>query len=392
MLLTTKRLDQQLERIKKNTKNMNTILYNDDFYSLPKDKFYNNFLDYVNTTLDLYLEKLDNYEGPLSSTIKENKSKIEALCSALVKSIEVYLLGSPYKSFSILSPALNDLKDFFLIPKPDKRILIASKNSKSFFRIRESFLKIRSPQEMFHIPFEFRHRIPTNRYSIPGIPCLYMSNTLHLCWEELGRKRIRNLYGSRIEFDNNSLNLVNLEYTPAKIVFLNQPVKDRKGETDFFFKESLITWPVSFVCSIKTKYQKASFKIEYIIPQLIMQWCKESPYLDGVSYFSTKGYPQTINEVPMNHINIALPAKTNQPDGLCPELSKKLRCTTPVKIFNFKHCRKKELTKKEKLEWLEINPEGFINYFHRSYETKKKNPTIFDWAEMDLCKTEAIKV
>ncbi|MBN1119098.1 MAG: hypothetical protein JXA77_17945 [Bacteroidales bacterium] len=370
---------------------MNTKKYNSEFYSLPKDKTYEVFQDYIKTNLDLYLKKIDEYDGSLSTIIKANKTKIEALCSAIIKAIDVYLLGSPYKSYSILSPALNDLKDFFLIPKPDKRILLSSKNLKSFFRIRESYQKIVSPQEMLHIPFECRHKIPTNRYSIPGVPCMYMSNTLHLCWEELGRMKIKYLYCTRIEFDINSLNLVNLEYTPAKIAFLNQPYKSIKGESDFFFKESLVTWPISFVSSIKTKYPKASFKIEYIIPQLIMQWCKESPFLEGISYFSTKGYPQLVNDIPLNHINIALPAKTNQSSGLCPELVKKLRSTDPFRIKNLMYCKKKQLNNSEKLKWLEKNPDGFINYIHRAVKTENKNPTIFDWVEMELCKSEAEK-
>jgi hypothetical protein len=371
---------------------MNTALYNTDFYRLPKDIIYDNFLDYVKSNLGQYLTKLDIYEGPLNTTILENKTKIETLCACIVKSIELYLKGLPYQSYNALYPALDDLKDFFLIPKPDKRIHIATKDDKSFFRIRESYLKLKTPYEMAHIPFEFRHRIPTNRYSIPGIPCLYMSNTLHLCAEELGKKDIRHLWGSRIEFDINALNLVNLEYTPTKIAFLNQPVKDLKEETDFFFKESLVTWPISFVCSIKTKYQRANFKVEYIIPQLIMQWCLESPYLDGVSYFSTKGTPQQIDNVPMSHINIALPAKTIQDNGLCPELMKKLRFTDPLKIYNFKHCRKKVLKNKEKLEWIEKNPVGLLNYLPRASLLKRINPSIYDWTEMALCRLEAKKI
>ena len=116
---------------------MNTTHYNTDFYRLPKDKIYDDFLEYVKSTLDLYLTKLDIYEGTLSTTIKENRIKIEALCSSIVKSIELYLLGMPYQSYNILYPALFNLKDFFLIPNPDKRIHIATKDDKSFFRIRE---------------------------------------------------------------------------------------------------------------------------------------------------------------------------------------------------------------------------------------------------------------
>ena len=43
------------------------------------------------------------------------------------------------------------------------------------FRVRSGQLAERlSNSQMFHIPFEMRDRVATQRYSFPGLPCLYL--------------------------------------------------------------------------------------------------------------------------------------------------------------------------------------------------------------------------
>ena len=42
--------------------------------------------------------------------------------------------------------------------------------------------------EMFHIPFEKRHLVGNQRFSLSGLPCLYLGGSSYICWEELGRK------------------------------------------------------------------------------------------------------------------------------------------------------------------------------------------------------------
>lgn len=52
-------------------------------------------------------------------------------------------------------------------------------NSKLFH-----FLK----DEMFHIPYEKRNLVGNQRFSLSGLPCLYLGGSSYICWEELGRK------------------------------------------------------------------------------------------------------------------------------------------------------------------------------------------------------------
>ncbi len=39
---------------------------------------------------------------------------------------------------------------------------------------------------LFHIPFEARHKVREQRYSVAGLPSLYLGGSTHLCWRELG--------------------------------------------------------------------------------------------------------------------------------------------------------------------------------------------------------------
>jgi hypothetical protein len=56
-----------------------------------------------------------------------------------------------------------------------------------FFRARRSEkYTIYKRSEMLHIPFDKRHLISSERFSISGLPCLYLGTTSYCCWLEIG--------------------------------------------------------------------------------------------------------------------------------------------------------------------------------------------------------------
>ncbi|WP_052675768.1 hypothetical protein [Paenibacillus sp. IHBB 10380] len=54
-------------------------------------------------------------------------------------------------------------------------------------------------QEMFHIPFELKGRAATQRYSIPGLPSLYLGSSCYICWEELHRPDLNTVNRVRVK-------------------------------------------------------------------------------------------------------------------------------------------------------------------------------------------------
>ena len=177
--------------------------FNDDFYSFPKH-YQGHYQSFIKELLEEYLIRLSDFETWLAEDIKNNKKKVESLCEAINTSLDFYLNGFTSKAYETLKSALDRIKDLMLYPKPD-RIKLVGRNKLSYFRIRESFNNI-DKSGIFHVPFHLRHLTSTQRYSIPGVPCLYLSNSLHLCWVELRRPANKRLFTARFEIDRNKCN------------------------------------------------------------------------------------------------------------------------------------------------------------------------------------------
>ena len=58
----------------------------------------------------------------------------------------------------------------------------------NFYRVRQlpSIYEVEA-KELFHIPISKRGIVKTQRYSIPGYPCLYLGKSIYGCWEEMRR-------------------------------------------------------------------------------------------------------------------------------------------------------------------------------------------------------------
>ena len=62
-----------------------------------------------------------------------------------------------------------------------------SQEDKKWYRMRnqEKYKRLFPANEMFHIPFQLRGKVNTQRYSLPGYPCLYISRSIWATWEEM---------------------------------------------------------------------------------------------------------------------------------------------------------------------------------------------------------------
>ena len=119
---------------------------------------------------------------------------------------------------------------------------------------------------------------------------------------------------------------------------------------------------------------------------MLMQWCKTKLDVDGVKYSSTIEGNEKHKNLRPRLISIAIPIKSINSKGYCPEIAKLFQCTDPVNIFSFKHLRKKELSKSEMKLWLEKDNGSVSNYLLRSIIAKKHKFTFFDRVEVELNK------
>jgi len=261
--------------------------------------------------------------------------------------IDCYYDGYPDDAYKNLHQLLNhvsfitNLKDgygnFLIIKDPRKLEKV------SYFRIRSiSKDEIEPPteKEMFHVSFEKRGLVSTNRFSISGFPCLYLGRSLQVCYEELNSP-IERVYANRLEMNPNKIYPLNLTIPEP----FTENIYDDNDVLNYDAFCFLLTFPLIHASLFKVKAvcKNDNFKPEYIIPQLLLQYVKKEAPSSSILYTSTKVTENNSNEL---YHNIVIPVIKIATKGYCPELSAKIKVSKPIQI---KHFSNKDLLKAEKI-------------------------------------------
>lgn len=279
------------------------------------------FKKFLFQKLDDYLDLLEELD---EKTLKEHRiggTKINIiknqteLVEGIKETIELYLQGKPSDSYIKLNSTLNKrLKKYSSLLNFE-----TYKKESDFFRIRHKKDNYTfSKEQLFHIPYELRGKVNTQRFSIPGFPSLYMSNNIYTCWEELKRPNI---------YEFNAIRLSN----KSELKFLNlvPPKLDLKNLINAENYKYLMTWPIIISCSIKVKNTDDNFKPEYILPQLLLQWIRNEESISGIKYWSTNTMinPTRSSDKLYNYV---LPVKSTKEKGICDELKKTFMSSEPT--------------------------------------------------------------
>ena len=200
-----------------------------------------------------------------------------------------------------------------------------------------------SGEELFHVPFEKRHLVSNQRYSIAGLPCLYLGSSAWVCWEELGRPDLDKVFISQFRIAK-KMKVLDFHVTPRDLcqafyqrhhILRNRSSQELETFNNFSknfptfdarFVESYIRlWPLIAACSVKRSMVQGSFFPQYIVPQMLLQWIRQENEIDGVRYFSTL----TPRGAFAFH-NYAFPVRDIKHEGRCSYLQDKFRLTDPV--------------------------------------------------------------
>lgn len=298
-------------------------LMSDKFFSLPKYRPEGqDFKTYVTEMLDEFMKMLNELvkaheyfddlpDYSLETIIKRQKYLIKQIKNAL----NYYYEGKP-------ASALNSLKRGLKSENKNFEYLMYQKKlppETSFYRIRKHKENFPLPAyNFFHIPFELRGKVKTQRYSIPGFPSLYLGTTIYVCWEELGRPNINDFQVVRLK-NVETINVLNLVPPTEEYI------------TPYRRYCYMMLWPLIFSSSIKVNNQDDTFKPEYIIPQLLLQWVRNKEDIDGILYQTTHiDLHQTKSKGEFH--NIVLPVKENKTNGLCQKLKSKFEITAATSI------------------------------------------------------------
>lgn len=289
--------------------------------------------------LEEYANRIDNLTtiGNLTTWLKDHNSDIREINSKLLRSVDQYLSGSAGKAYDEIEQ-LMQLKivqeSLITLKIPLKRYYSGLHGSKSLYRVRASEEYISKRKDIFHIPFEKRHLVKNQRYSIAGIPCLYLGASLYVCWEEMGKPSLDKLYLSHYKVNGNGnygeIYVLNFAFSLEILVhhnlelFFDNDIKEEDA------KAYLAIWPILIACSYNVEHSDARFCVEYVIPNMILQWVgKEKRPVSGIMYLSTRTKQLRSYEY---GINFVFPPNTNnvQQTGFCGKLKNIFLLSKPV--------------------------------------------------------------
>lgn len=258
--------------------------------------------------------------------VNEYKKKIGVLINGLLRTIDNFYKGKPAQAYITFR---NTMKAINITEYLDKNSRLPAANN--LYRIRTTSGNYPlSKDELFHIPFEKRGIVKSQRFSIPGLPSLYTANSIYVAWEEMRRPNIDSIQAIRL-VNQRDLRLLDLTSD-----IYNSNLKNDTIRTDVntsLYK--VLTWPLVACCSIKVKNSEDTFKPEYIIPQLLLQWVSEN--LDGIKYSSTHIDLNKVRHTGTFH-NVVLPVKTFNLDyGYCNRLKTLFKGTDvlPMQLRQF---------------------------------------------------------
>ncbi len=301
-------------------------------------------------------------------TIKEYKDKV-------ILSISLYYQGNLVDAQTIINkiidefdnsaPAITDINSSFAFPGGN-----SEHSEVQFFRARLSDRVVEfSANEMLHIPFNKRQIVKSERFSIPGLPCLYLGNSSYACWVEMGCPADHRFNVSPIVLDNTQ-RVLNLTASMNSLYEFNEAELSLSDvETEKYVINLLKLFVLTLCTSYKVEEDNRSFKSEYILSQMIMLACK-SRNLDGITYYS-KQIPSEMLAFNVG-VNLVLFAKFNGEEYLS-EICTHLNIGTSFNFALFKQLLPCQCYKTYELRVLSspyINNIGTKDHFFPYKETQ----------------------
>ena len=270
---------------------------------------------------DLFREYISLVEGiddpEFAEICKEAKTSvpgIQRLSKRIVAAVKHYLQGYPHLAYKEIERALKDANIDRLIttlsewatspPGPFDNYLACTLHP-PLYRLRSDRVSASrgalSRKEIFHVPFEKRRLVRNQRYSIAGLPSLYLGSSIWISWEELGRPDLDSVFVSRYRISEEATVLdfqlppllawkiyeyaLRQSTSPTPLPRLNE-LQDRYDRS--FLVSYVSCWPLIAACSIRVDSREGSFFPQFIVPQLLLQWVTKKRKVDGIRYFSTR--------------------------------------------------------------------------------------------------------
>lgn len=242
---------------------------------------------YDNDSLCLWI---DQFLSDISRNIELIESTFEKINSCYTK-----FISENQRS------AINHLYSFLESSSLINRKVAPSDLVTTLFRARpKNKFDPKSINEFYHVPFSKRHRVASQRFSIPGLPLLYLGSSVLTVEKELEAKESGDLeyaafvlsyshiYNFKIFSLTNNINSL-LENNLPEIMEadINYPYSgDANISYGPRFKQEIQANILLQICTFPTEF-KCSFIPEYVIPQMLTTALQEKGF-NGLNFPSTK--------------------------------------------------------------------------------------------------------
>lgn len=330
---------------------MNDIKFNKVFNEFTRD--INFALPVMQQNGDDYKSKLKNIYSNYNSLLDKWDGSEELIASAktLCNSIERILDSNQEEQWEIMDKILesyldeassNDLmiyrkksicglldRSVFHSEEKDRDLLYLYRSTNRVNDINDEHTEEGKLQQMFHCPYNLLQHVSSTRYSMIGVPSLYMATSMSLSFSELkGLKPGDEVYISKFRINRNPTEKINqinvlefgivpsdfnktqLHYEEEKNLPINKyPVfKNQLLKIPEIKKSYLLWYPLFAACSFIRKKDSGEGNSleypEYVIPQLFLTRLNEKSastgLLYGIRYFSCadeKSYLKGFNYV-----------------------------------------------------------------------------------------------
>lgn len=284
----------------------------------------NDWLSYYEKNQRSIIDAPENWDSGKSDIVF---NRLKKLIDGINTSVDKYYAGKVLEATKVFNSAI--VENIFQYDKIPPVLPMSGNHEFYRARLKEPFRHFKRP-DLFHVPFEKRHLITTKRYSIPGLPALYFGDSTYVCWEELDRKDINELWFSRFQNQQQLKVLELLRYEDFRNNYVDKNISADLATKNGWLFRYIVNFPLNIACTIKVKEKDGIFKPEYIIPQLLLQYVSNNHDVDGIKYPSTKADYSKLIEVPA--YNYVFPVKTVKKKGYCEELKNTFHLTQPTSL------------------------------------------------------------
>ena len=303
----------------------NRSIFESNIFNLPKLRYGTEFPTFLKEHFKQFENQIKKFKGGLKKELSSKLPLIFKQQKLILEAVNLYYRGFPSLAYEKMKGILDELNANNILPIskiPNEQSCIG------LYRMRISDNKTLQKKDLFHIPFQFREKVSTQRYSIPGLPCLYLGDSIFVCWEELSRPNFDNIHVSRFDLSESNFRFLYFNVSVDEIRRRCFPRNNDDGKFPKQLVSFLSYFPLFTACSTIVDKPLDVFKPEYIIPQLVLQWVVATQKLDGIQYKSNR--VSASNHNLGTFTNIVMPVKQVSEKNYCSELIKAIKLTNPI--------------------------------------------------------------